>query len=112
MGYYTKFELQGVEPRHEYDTIAKAICNKSAYGENTLDENCDPIKWYDAHKDCLAVSADHPTIGFRLSGQGENPGDVWWKEYYGGALVHAWKQEVSPLAGVSPKLQLLVQSNS
>ena len=39
------------------------------------------VKWYDHRKDMIRVSKDYPDILFTLSGEGEEPEDLW-KEYY------------------------------
>jgi hypothetical protein len=85
MGYYTKFELEGVEPAWRHDTIKRAIIEQCRYDADIITDH-EPVKWYKCESDCKAVSAANPGIGFRISGMGEETGDVWWKEFLNGQL--------------------------
>jgi hypothetical protein len=47
------------------------------------------VKWYDHRKDMIRVSKDYPDVLFTLSGEGEEPGDVWKEYYLGGRYQEA-----------------------
>jgi hypothetical protein len=100
MGYYTQFVLRGCNPSSSTNEIRSALQGLTT-DSNYLDGSGDSLKWYSHVQDCEKVSALFPMAAFRISGDGEESGDVWWKEYLGGCLVNKWKQEVSPLAGIS-----------
>lgn len=64
MGYYTKYELE--VDGDDYLLHAKAIANESGYCDPFADE----CKWYDHEANLLKYSKKHPTLTFRLSGEG------------------------------------------
>lgn len=47
------------------------------------------LKWYDHEKHLLETSKKFPTILFVLTGEGEEPGDVWKKYFLGGKIQRA-----------------------
>ncbi|AXH69627.1 hypothetical protein HWB79_gp185 [Streptomyces phage LukeCage] len=42
-----------------------------------LNDNYDTMKWYDWEDDMASLSRDWPNVLFALSGEGEEPGDLW-----------------------------------
>ena len=44
----------------------------------------DSIKWYEHDKDMIKLSKQYPDYIFKLSGQGEDPQDLWITYYYNG----------------------------
>ena len=49
----------------------------------------DSIKWYDHDKTMRELSAQYPDVLFTLTGEGEEPGDLWVKYYKGGKCHEA-----------------------
>jgi hypothetical protein len=97
MGYYTEFNLTDVAPV----SLANRKVIQEAF-EKLI--GCDPfdgdtIKWYSFEEDALKISAELPYLAFKVVGYGENGGDIWAREYYGGKKLNEWKFE-----GVPPEL--------
>lgn len=89
MGYYTRHELEIIEGgNHDIDYEA-GIAIVSGYGTPFEDE----IKWYDHEKDMRAYSKKHPDTLFKLSGEGEESGDIW-AEYYQNGLMQRCKAQI------------------
>lgn len=78
MGYYTDFKL--TVPEGDLDSIAQDLSEISTY-EWDADLELYEAKWYDHHKDMIALSKKHPNTLFCLEGDGEENGDLW-KAYY------------------------------
>lgn len=106
MGYYTKFKLavspQWVEtkrPLKELVTEVEYLSPKEAesmktvtfdvfnqvkrevltsYPKDTLEDVLEgECKWYDWKQDMKAISIKYPEVLFTLTGEGEEPGDMW-----------------------------------
>lgn len=90
MGYYTRHSLE-VENADQKDRhlIAEAIADDrdTFYGLDpqpgtpTTWGCYDAVKWYSSHEDMIEFSKKFPRVLFILSGEGEEPGDIW-KNYY------------------------------
>lgn len=72
MGYYTYHELEIIGEGLVADHI-EGIELESGY-HGVFEEQ---IKWYDHEKDMRAYSRKHPDILFKISGEGEEAGDLW-----------------------------------
>lgn len=77
MGYYTKFSLEliGCINEEQEDQILN---------ENVLGYDCplsmmlkDEYKWYSWQINMQMISKKYPTVLFKLSGIGEEKGDMW-----------------------------------
>ena len=55
--------------------------------------NEDYHTWYEHDNDVLALSIKFPTVLFTLTGEGENPGDLW-RTYYRKGRMHKVKGEI------------------
>jgi len=77
MGYYTRFSLSVISGDDHETDYEKEIGEISEYG------SCfeDTIKWYSYQEDMKVLSLRHPNTLFKLSGVGEESGDLW-NEYY------------------------------
>ena len=82
MGYCTRYELEccNYETGHWVD---------SAWLEEYLCENCyasfeDERTWYSHVEDMKSVSLLHPDILMKLSGEGEESGDLWESYFLNG----------------------------
>lgn len=89
MGYYTDFEIT-IEPSlYSYDEgegFHEAFSRETGY---TIDNDFRLLyaKWYNYHKDMLALSTQYPDRVFTVDGIGEGHGegpDVWRRYYMNG----------------------------
>lgn len=81
MGYYTNYSLtiekgeEGIQDqiieqfREENDNAGYALSEGGNQGQE--------CKWYDSDKDLAEFSKKHPTVLFKLRGEGEESGDIW-----------------------------------
>jgi len=77
MGYYTRYTLEIIngsedlieEFRNQNDSARYAI---DEFG-NTIQE----CKWYSSNDELIKFSLNHPDVLFKLSGEGEESGDIW-----------------------------------
>ena len=83
MGYYTAHELEIVEG-NDFETNYEAEISSDSVYSDCFEES---IKWYDHQKEIIAFSKKHPKTLFKLSGEGEENGDMW-EEYYKNGLTH------------------------
>lgn len=79
MGYYTNYTLNIIkDPSNEIEAFKKELEN---YFTNTeVDDLLDDYleaKWYDWSVDLEGVSKKFPNMLFLLSGDGEEPLDIW-----------------------------------
>jgi hypothetical protein len=83
MGYNTRFALEiAEEDREKVLAAARELGPDWAYGgqefvAGLLDDNTDDCKWYDHEADMLMLSAKLPGVLLKLTGEGEEAGDVW-----------------------------------
>ena len=88
MGYYTRYQIDVARETGEWidavyihgsaeDVIAEQV------GYNPFDDNC---KWYDHDDDMLEMSRKFEGVLFKLSGEGEEAGDLWRAYYLNGKI--------------------------
>lgn len=82
MGYYTSHTLEIIEGDDYTTDYKEEIGKESGYG-NPFGESC---KWYDHEKDMRSFSKKHPKTIFKLSGEGEEAGDIWHEYYLNGKM--------------------------
>ena len=93
MGYYTRHELEVIEGEHSLIAELVGENEEAAYAideDGSAEESC---KWYDHEKDMRAFSKKHPEALFRVSGEGEESGDIW-AEYYRAGKMQACKAKI------------------
>lgn len=87
MGYITMYELQ-IEPHTEksWKEIWDELKNNpdALYALDEDGNTNNSCKWYDHEKDLVNLSKKFPEIMFILSGQGEETGDIWIKNFLNG----------------------------
>ena len=89
MGYYTRHKLEIVEGNDNVTDYEKEISELADYG-NCFD---DEIKWYDHQENMVEYSKRHHKVVFKLSGEGEESGDIW-TEYYQDGKIQREKAEI------------------
>lgn len=91
MGYYTNHTLQ-IIGGHE-DILREIIDNDpdTFYGLDIDGSPMDSVKWYSHEEDMRRISKEYPDLVFKLSGEGEEAGDLWIEYHKNGKM-----QPVSP----------------
>lgn len=90
MGYYTHYELELLKGEVTEELIQE-LENKDVIGYaleidlTSCDESC---KWYRHDKDMIDISKKFKEHIFKLSGEGEENGDIWVTYYKNGKLQH------------------------
>lgn len=82
MGYYTRHKLEILEGNDNVTDYEKEISELADYN-NCFD---DEIKWYDHQENMVEYSKRHPQVVFKLSGEGEESGDIWTEYYQDGKM--------------------------
>jgi|LakMenEpi03Aug12_release.lakeMendotaPanAssembly.Ray.scaffolds.fasta_scaffold51249_3 hypothetical protein len=82
MGYYTSHQLEIVKGNDGVTDYKKQISELSGYND-CFDES---IKWYEHETDMRSYSLEHPNTLFKLSGEGEESGDIWAEYYLNGKM--------------------------
>ena len=96
MGYYTTFELEIHEKPEDFDVDKldlfmmkqKRKDNDFMYPFSCVDgefeDDHGATKWYQCDKELPILSKAFPEVVFKLSGEGEESGDIWTTYYKGG----------------------------
>lgn len=82
MGYYTSFSFQVLDGNDGVTDYEEEIMDISGYGY-LFD---DSVSWYTHQFDMRLLSSRHPTTLFKLTGDGEDSGDLWEEYYLGGKM--------------------------
>lgn len=94
MGYYTSHKLEIIKGDNELISILRGYEKEVAYALYDNGETADSCKWYDHENDLRRFSIMHPEALFKLSGEGEEPGDIWI-EYYQNGKMQQCKAKIS-----------------
>jgi len=84
MGYYTRYSLEVV--KGNTDLIAELVeeNENAAFAIDEYGDSEESCKWYEHDKEMRAFSSKHPSTLFKLSGEGEESGDIWHTYYQNG----------------------------
>lgn len=78
MGYYTWYTLDILEdPDNQEDQFWEELDNLIGFAEDFKKYNSSEAKWYYWERDMIEISKKFPNMLFLLSGEGEEPLDVW-----------------------------------
>lgn len=105
MGYYTRYELEIIEKPKSFDEdkLEFFMFKKQKGGssfmyameyEGGYFEAGGECKWYEHDSDMQELSKEFPELVFKLSGEGEESGDIWVK-YYKGGKCHTAKAVIT-----------------
>jgi len=85
MGYYTVYGLEIVKGGKKNINYEQEISELSGYEDECFGE---PIKWYNYDKDMTEYSLKHPDVLFKITGKGEDAGDLWYHYFMNGKSQH------------------------
>jgi len=86
MGYYTGYSLEIIKGRQDLISQFREECGDAAYAIDDAGEQEEICKWYRHEEDLKKFSAAHDDALFKLSGEGEESGDIWIKYFKGGKV--------------------------
>ena len=94
MGYYTYFELRlktasgnNLFSHPDPEPIIAELRSENDEAEYCLQDSGEGEehgKWYDYKDDFIAFSLKHPDVVFVLTGEGEEPSDIWTHYFHNG----------------------------
>ena len=93
MGYYTRHELEIVKGDNDLIGALREVCEDAQYAINVSGDSENSCKWYSHEADLKSFSLRHPNAIFKLSGEGEESGDIW-HEYYQNGKVQTCKAKI------------------
>jgi hypothetical protein len=96
VGYYTRHELEVVDGDPELTTKLVEENEEANYALESDGSSSESCKWYDHEKHMREFSAKHPDALFKLSGEGEEAGDIWVEYYRGGKVQQCRAKIVFP----------------
>ena len=86
MGYYTRHQLEVIKGDENLISELREYSEEARFSIESnggLGEGC---KWYEHQKDLKEFSMMHPNALFKLSGKGEESGDIWHEYYQNGKM--------------------------
>lgn len=84
MGYYTDFKL--TMAHHVVDDELIEMLNDDTGYEWNSDLSLYGVKWYAWEVDMRTISQKLPSVTFKLSGEGEEAGDIWQAYFKDGKM--------------------------
>lgn len=95
MGYNTTYKLKWYcekKSKTTWDDISDEIKLRQDadgdffYAVDSVGRSQDSCKWYEHEKEVSAFSKIYPDVLFKLSGEGEESGDIWKKYFKNGKV--------------------------
>lgn len=90
MGYYTSYYLdihEGELPIHNIlENVTEDDFEFLGYAIDEDGDSLDSTKWYEHEADMREFSRRFPDYVFKLHGEGEESGDVWYKYFKNGRM--------------------------
>lgn len=97
MGYCTSFNLEILDIKDNSKSYGEVFQNvvsilekldviDYALSEDALD-SYDSVKWYEHEEHMKKLSTEIPYVLFKLSGEGEDSGDIWDKYFFDGKMA-------------------------
>jgi len=86
MGYYTRHELEVVKGDNDLIEAFREVSEDARYAINGSGDSEESCKWYSHQDELKRFSLLHPEALFKLSGEGEESGDIWHEYYQDGKM--------------------------
>lgn len=89
MGYYTTYSLKVTNEDNSVNGIIEELRNYSEYCRYSISQSgssLESTKWYEHEKELREFSKFFPEVLFKLSGEGEESGDLWIEYYKNGKM--------------------------
>jgi len=86
MGYYTRHDLEIVKGDNDLIEAFREVSEDATWAINGSGESEDSCKWYRHQDELKNFSLLHPEALFKLSGEGEESGDIWHEYYQDGKM--------------------------
>jgi len=96
LGYYTRHELEVVEGDPDLTTVLVEENEDASYALESDGSSSESCKWYEHRKHMREFSAKYPDALFKLSGEGEESGDIWVEYYRNGKMQNCQAEIVFP----------------
>ena len=93
MGYYTRHELTVVKGDNDLIEKFRDISEEATYAIGSNGDSEESCKWYRHQDELKGFSLLHPQALFKLSGEGEESGDIW-REYYQNGKMQLCKAQI------------------
>ena len=93
MGYYTRHDLEVVKGDNDLIEALREVSEGAQWAINGSGDCEDSCKWYEHQADLKSFSLLHPEALFKLSGEGEESGDIW-HEYYQNGKIQTCKAQI------------------
>ena len=101
MGYRTSYELSIVKSASPMDQEGvihqlREGSQGASYGLRDDGSAQGGLRWYEHEDDLRGFSRKYPELIFRLSGEGEDSGDIWDKYFQNGKMQECKAEIVKP----------------
>ena len=86
MGYYTRHELSIPSGSDDLIEAFRGVSEEASYALLSNGDSDESCKWYRHQDELKSFSLLHPEALFKLSGEGEESGDIWVEYYQNGKM--------------------------
>lgn len=86
MGYYTRHELEIVKGDNDLIDEFRDISEDARHAIDSNGDSEESCKWCTHEDELRKFSLLHPEALFKLSGEGEESGDIWHEYYQNGKM--------------------------
>lgn len=88
MGYYTRYDLSVIDGDPSLIEELIEECEEASFAIDGNGDSIGDCKWYSHNDDLKHFSAKHPSVLFKLYGEGEEPCDLWAKYFKQGKMQY------------------------